>query len=105
MKEEVKEGVAKSVSAEEVTTAERRGTRASEKSGEKEVTTVERRGKLKNEKCGEEDVTTEERRGTPASDARTQATRGNWIRRATSVFASIVCCARRLATGVSSDSA
>ena len=84
--EEVAERGAKSESAEEVATAVRRDT-------------------LKNEKCEEEEITTAERLGTLASDARTQATRDNWIQRAGVVFARIVCSARRFATGVSSNSA
>jgi hypothetical protein len=84
--EEVAKGVAKLESAEEITTAERRGT-------------------VTNEKSGEEEITTAERCGTLASDERTQATRGNWIRRAGVVFASVVRSARWLATGASSNSA
>ena len=118
--EEVAERGAKSESAEEVTMAERRGTRRNEKVEGEEITTAERRGTLKNEKSeksGEEEVTTAVRRGTlicesdfaslssDASDARTQATRDNWIQRAGVVFARIVCSARRFATGVSSNSA
>jgi hypothetical protein len=91
VEEEVAEGVAKSESGEEVTTAERRGTLKNEKSGEEEVTTAERRGTLV---CESDLVSL----SSDASDARTQATRGNWIKRAGVVLARIVRSARRLAT-------
>ena len=76
-KEEVKEGVTRADSAEEITMAERRGTLL-----ERDFAALK----------------------SDALDTRIQATGGNWIRRAGAVVASIVCRARQLATGISSNS-
>ena len=86
-KKEMEEVVTKAESAEEIFMAERRSTLKNEKNEEVVITTAELHDTL-----SESDFAL---LNTDGSDARTQVTSGNWIRRARDVVARIVFRSRR----------